>query len=113
MELFWNTNTNISLFILIGLPEFDLPPLDPLVYEHEKFKFNYDEIRGEIIISNLTIIGFSKARFFNVRPHFLDDVFRLEIDILVPKLFGEGDVSVDCSINVFKINDKGTILNYT
>jgi len=98
---------------LIGLPEFDFPPLEPLIYEYEKFKFNYDEIRGEIIISNITVIGPSKARFFDVKAYFLDDIFRLEIDVLFPKLFGEGGLSVNSSLYIFKITDKGMILNYT
>lgn len=101
----------INLFILIGLPEFDFPSLDPLVYEDGRVVFNSGEIRGEVIFSNVTAIGLSKARFSDVRTHFLNDVFRLEIDVQMPKLYGEGYVELDGTINLFRVTGKGTILN--
>jgi len=105
-------HTNIS-FISVGLPEFDFPPLDPLFYEYDKFIFNLDLLRGEIIISNCTIIGLAKAHFFDVRPHFLDDVFSLEIDGQVPKIRAKGVANVNATISVFRVIDKGMILNCT
>jgi len=105
-------HTNIS-FISVGLPELDFPPLDPLLFEHDIYKFNLDFFRGEIIISNCTVTGLTKSRFFDVRAHFLDDVFRVEIDGQVPKIRSKGVANVNATISVFSVIDEGTILNCT
>ncbi|KAL0133717.1 hypothetical protein PUN28_000991 [Cardiocondyla obscurior] len=94
-----------------GLPEYDFPSLDPLVFEHATATLKLGEIRGEIIATNLTAIGLSKAHFSDVRAHYLDDVFNLEIDVDVPWLYAEGGVNVNGSLNVFKITGKGKIIN--
>lgn len=91
------------------MPEFDLPPLDPLFYKYNKAEFVLNNIRTEAIISNLSVIGLSKARFSDVRTHFLDDVFRLEIDVQVPKLFAEAIVKINSSLNGLAINSEGMI----
>ncbi|XP_011878429.1 PREDICTED: uncharacterized protein LOC105567831 [Vollenhovia emeryi] len=92
---------------IAGLPEFDFPPLDPLIYDYGKVLLRSGEIRGELIVSNLTATGLSKARFLDVTTHFLDDVFRLKIDVLVPKLFIKGAVTLDGTLNVFRLASKG------
>jgi len=103
-------HTNIS-FISVGLPEFDFPPMDPLLYEYDIFEFNLDLLRGKIIISNCTITGLAKARFFDARPHFLDDVFRMEIEGQIPKLRAKGFANVNATISIFRVIDEGTILH--
>lgn len=96
-----------------GLPKFDFPSLDPLVYEYGRIELNSGEIRGEIIGSNVTAIGLSKAGISDVRTHFLDDVFHLEIDVQVPKLYINGAMKINGTISVFKVANKGTIINST
>ncbi|XP_011705289.1 PREDICTED: uncharacterized protein LOC105460537 isoform X2 [Wasmannia auropunctata] len=90
-----------------GLSEFDFPALDPLLYEYGKAVFNTDIIHAEVIISNLTIIGISKTHFNGVRAHFLDDVFRLEIDTVIPKIFLKGTAKLDGTLGILRIVDKG------
>lgn len=107
-------NTNISFSILEGLPEFDFPSLDPLSYEYGRVVFNSDEeVHGELIVSNITCNGVSKSRFFDIRTYFLNDVFHLEIDKLVPTVFITGDAKLNATINIFKVIEEGTILNFT
>ncbi|KYN07918.1 hypothetical protein ALC62_01100, partial [Cyphomyrmex costatus] len=95
------------LLIIKGLPEFDIPPLDPLVYENGKFELNSNEIRAELIFSNLIIIGLSKLHFPDVRPHRLNDVFRLEIDAIIPKLTLETDVKINGTLNTLMLKVAG------
>ncbi|XP_011257455.1 uncharacterized protein LOC105251996 [Camponotus floridanus] len=81
-----------------GLPEFDFPRLEPLFYTNGKFVFNRNGISGEVNVINATIFGLAITRFLDVRPHFLDDVFRLEIDTLMPKVFIYSYVSGEANL---------------
>ncbi|XP_011064517.1 PREDICTED: uncharacterized protein LOC105152119 [Acromyrmex echinatior] len=91
-----------------GLPEFDFPPMDPLFYEYGKVMLNSGELRGELIMSNVTAIGLSKARIFNARTQFLShDVFRLEIGVQMPKLFLKGAAKINGSLSIFRIVNEG------
>ncbi|XP_071560684.1 uncharacterized protein [Temnothorax nylanderi] len=90
-----------------GLPEYDFPSLDPVLYENGKLLVTADELHGELTASNITAIGLAKTRFFDVRTHFLDDVFRLELDTQVPKLFVKGAVKMDGAVNVFRVLGNG------
>lgn len=92
---------------IAGLPEFDFPPLDPIFYAHDKVVYNQGEIRGELIMTNITDIGLAEARFFDVRTHFHNDAFRLEIDAAIPKLYIEGGVFLNGSVSVFRVTGKG------
>ncbi|XP_011878394.1 PREDICTED: uncharacterized protein LOC105567808 [Vollenhovia emeryi] len=90
-----------------GLPEFDFPALDPLFLERATAVLNLGEIHGEITASNLTAIGLSKTHFSDIRTHFLDDIFRLEIDAEVPWLYVESAVQANSTLSVFRITGKG------
>ncbi|XP_024873089.1 uncharacterized protein LOC112455421 [Temnothorax curvispinosus] len=90
-----------------GLPEYDFPSLDPVLIKHGKIFLTANELHGEVTGSNITAIGLAKTRFFDVRTHFLDDVFRLELDTQVPKVFGKGAVKMDGAVNVFRILGNG------
>ena len=98
---------------MIGLPEFDFPPMDPLFYEYGKVMLNSGELRGELIMSNVTAIGLSKARIFNARTQFLShDVFRLEIGVQMPKLFLKGAAKINGSLSIFRIVNEGKIISF-
>jgi len=104
---------NIGLFVLIGLPEFDFPSLNSIFFKYGKAVYNSSDIfRAEVILSNVTARGLSKAYFNDVRAHFLDDVFHLEIDAIVPKLFLKGFMKINGILSTFKIADEGTIINF-
>ncbi|XP_011878390.1 PREDICTED: uncharacterized protein LOC105567804 [Vollenhovia emeryi] len=90
-----------------GLPEYDLPPLDPLFYNYGKAVFNSGALRGDIRFFNLTCIGLSQSHFSDIRAYYTDEVFHVEIDIQVPRIFVEGIVKVNGSLNVFKLVSEG------
>lgn len=60
--------TSIILFLLVGIPEFDFPTLDPLFYKGGQIIFSSGELRGIIllILSNLNAIGLAKTNFTDV-----------------------------------------------
>ncbi|XP_072748646.1 uncharacterized protein [Anoplolepis gracilipes] len=70
-----------------GLPEFDFPRLEPFFYKYVKIVFNRNGIYGEANLTNSTLSGLANARFLDLRPYFLDNVFQLEVDVLIPKVF--------------------------
>lgn len=72
--------------------------MEPLLYTNGKFVFNRNGISGEVNVTNATIFGLAITRFLDVRPHFLDDVFRLEIDTLMPKVFIHSYVSGEANL---------------
>ncbi|XP_018055959.1 PREDICTED: uncharacterized protein LOC108692278 isoform X2 [Atta colombica] len=69
-----------------GLTEFDLPSLDPLVYEFGKVVFNSGDIHAEVALMNTIII---------------------EIDALVPKLILKGAVKMNGTLSIFRIANEG------
>jgi len=98
---------------LIGLPEFDFPPMDPLFYEYGTVILNSGEIRGELIMSNVTAIGLSKARISNARTQFLShDVFHLEIGVQMPEILLKGVGKINGSLSVFRITNEGKIISF-
>ncbi|XP_011161484.1 uncharacterized protein LOC105196995 [Solenopsis invicta] len=93
---------------IAGIPEFELPPLDPLFYKYGKAVFNSGQIRADIILLNSTAVGISKMHVFDIRTHLLNDVFRLEIDEDVPNVFLQGIVKMNGTLGgIFRIVSEG------
>ncbi|XP_077277046.1 uncharacterized protein LOC143905477 [Temnothorax americanus] len=90
-----------------GLPEFDFPSLDPLFFKYGRIALNTNEIRGEIIVSNATGIGLVNTRFFDVRTHYVNNVFRLEIDAQIPSIFLKGSLKINGTLNAFRLAGEG------
>ena len=61
---------------------------------------------------NAIITGLAKVQVNDIRTHFLDDVFRLEIDALVPKLILKGVVKMNGTLGIFRIASEGMIINF-
>ncbi|XP_076620817.1 circadian clock-controlled protein daywake [Colletes latitarsis] len=93
--------------IVQGLPDFDLPPLDP--YFTETYDTNYEngQLRGLLSAKNVRTYGLAKARFLSVKPEIVDDFFRLEIDLDLPKIFIDGDYKAEGSLGSFKVGGEG------
>ncbi|KAL0133713.1 hypothetical protein PUN28_000990 [Cardiocondyla obscurior] len=90
--------------LIKGIPQYDVPPIDPFFLEYQKIAFNSNNIHGEIIFVNLSVTGLAKVKFLDVTPQFLDDeIFKIEIDSHVPELDMKTIVKINSSLNVFKI----------
>ncbi|XP_012215621.2 uncharacterized protein [Linepithema humile] len=90
-----------------GLPEFDFPPLDPFFYEYGKAVIDRGLVDGVANVSNFIGEGYAKTRFLGVRSHFADKVFRLNINVQIPKIVGSGELETESILAEFKINGKG------
>nr|XP_012222222.1 PREDICTED: uncharacterized protein LOC105672090 isoform X1 [Linepithema humile] len=90
-----------------GLPEFDFPPLDPIIYKCGNAVFDRGAIHGVANVSNFIGEGMSKTRILNARSHFADEIFRLEINVQVPKLTGSGELKAEGTLAGFRISGKG------
>ncbi|XP_067214454.1 uncharacterized protein [Linepithema humile] len=90
-----------------GLPEFDFPPLDPFFYEYGKAVFDRGLVDGVANVSNFIGEGYAKTRFLGVRSHFADKVFRLNINVQIPKLTGSGELEAKGTIIGYRISGKG------
>lgn len=85
--------------------------MDPLSYEHANFVFDRGEVHGNVNIKNVICEGLKIISFLNIKSHFLDDVFRLEIDIRVPRLFLDGDCEAEGRVGGFRMSGKGMKIN--
>ncbi|EGI59214.1 hypothetical protein G5I_12641, partial [Acromyrmex echinatior] len=93
--------------VVTGLPEFDIPSVDPLSIKNYKFVMNSGNVHGELILLNSTITGLSKLRILNIRTYFLDDIFYLESDINIPRISSKGSVNINGNLNALRIANEG------
>jgi hypothetical protein len=83
-------DSHIALFILTGLSDFGLPPLDPIAFEVGKITIDISAIHADGTVSNFNFVGLSKLRFVAMKAYFLDNDVRLEINVYIPQLAGTG-----------------------
>ncbi|XP_032681517.1 circadian clock-controlled protein-like [Odontomachus brunneus] len=90
-----------------GLPQFDIPLLDPYFLEHHQTKYDANDIRADITVTNVNTYGLAKTRFLAVRPTYADDFFKLEVDVEMPKVLIEGNYKADGMMGAFQIGGEG------
>ncbi|KAF7387178.1 hypothetical protein HZH68_012855 [Vespula germanica] len=90
-----------------GIPELDVPTLDPFYNEYGVYEFGSNEVHGKIEGSNIYFYGMNNIKFLAVRPEYTDDQFKLEIDWALPKCFLEGEYNIDANLVNFKLGGKG------
>ncbi|XP_012275346.1 uncharacterized protein LOC105697001 [Orussus abietinus] len=90
-----------------GIPEFDLPRLDPYDIDFQESVYENGEVRGKVTVRDVKTYGLSKIRFLSVRPHHEEGRFRLEIDMEIPKSFIEGDYKATGALGTFVMGGKG------
>ncbi|XP_043501877.1 uncharacterized protein LOC122523950 [Polistes fuscatus] len=90
-----------------GIPELDMPPMDPFYDEYGEFEFGSNELHGKIITKDLYFYGFKNFKFLAVRPEYTGDRFKLEIDLTMPKGLAEANFIVNANLISFKLNGKG------
>ncbi|XP_053972528.1 uncharacterized protein LOC128873183 [Hylaeus volcanicus] len=90
-----------------GMPDFDLPALDPYYTDVYTNEYESGQLRGKLSASDVRTYGLAKARFLSVKPEMSDDFFRLEIDVEMPKIFIDGEYKAEGSLGAFKLGGKG------
>ncbi|XP_067209574.1 uncharacterized protein [Linepithema humile] len=94
---------------MIGLPEFDFPPLDPLIYEYGNAILDSGIIYGMINASNFVINGLAKTRFLGARSYFVNEVFRLELDIQIPQIAAFDEIDSVGTLGGFRMGGHGYV----
>lgn len=95
-----------------GIPELDLPILDPFFVEEDRIIYETSEISGDIIVKNVNTYGFAKTRFLAVRPHYSDNFFKLEVDVDIPKVLIEGNYKAEGVVGALQVGGEGMQINY-
>lgn len=94
-------------FLSIGIPELNVPVLDPYVTDFESYNFEYGDVTGKMVVKNGQTYGLSNIKFHSLRPYHSKDNFRLDIDYSIPKVFMEGEYKAEGAIGTFRHNGKG------
>lgn len=68
--------------------------------------FDTENVYAEVRAINNTIEGLRNMRIKAVRPHFIDDMFRLEIDIRVSKIFINGIIDGNGTFSGIRVGAK-------
>lgn len=90
-----------------GLPEFEMPQLDPYFVASHIANYDSGQLRGTLSATNTKTHGFADARFLSVKPEFENDVFHLIIDCEVPKILIEGEYKAAGQLGSFPIGGTG------
>ncbi|XP_003485401.1 circadian clock-controlled protein [Bombus impatiens] len=90
-----------------GLPEFDIPVLDPYYTESHSMEFENGQQGGKMLATDIRTYGLAKARFLSVKPEMVDDLFRLEIDVEIPKILIDGNYKAEGYLASFRVGGKG------
>ncbi|XP_076287954.1 protein takeout [Lasioglossum baleicum] len=92
---------------MAGLPDFEIPILDPYFVETHVTSYDSGQLRGTLSASNCKTYGFAKARFLSVKPEYENDVLRLEMEVDVPKILIEGEYKADGSLGSYQLGGSG------
>lgn len=90
-----------------GIPELNIPPMDPLEIDKTSYEFTNNIIQGKVALRNLKITGLSNAVVNDVNFKREGDKFKLEVKSKTPKIFIEGRYKAEVTINNSKMNSKG------
>lgn len=90
-----------------GIPEFDIPALDPYFTDEQRTLYETEDMRADITIKNVNTYGLMKAQFLAVRPQYSDNFFKLELDVDVPKVLIEGNYKAEGVVGAFQIGGEG------
>lgn len=90
-----------------GIPELDLPTLDPYFIEKERTVYEGSDMTTDITISNVNAYGLAKMNFLAIRTERSDNFFKLEVDMTLPKALIEGNYIAEGSFGAMKFGGNG------
>lgn len=98
------------LFILrcwTGIPELNIPVLDPYATENASCTFEFDGVTGKLVVENAKSYGASNIKFNLLKPHHSENYFRLVMDFLIPEALVESDYEAEGTIKTLNHRSKG------
>ncbi|PSN55184.1 hypothetical protein C0J52_00607 [Blattella germanica] len=91
-----------------GVPELDLPPLDPFAFDMDEIRVRQGNLHGGATLRNSTAEGNGAMRFTQVRANLRNPGrFEMDIDFHHPTLFVEGEYDVEGRLVMFNLNGSG------
>ncbi|MGJ2371671.1 JHBP domain-containing protein, partial [Salmonella enterica subsp. enterica serovar Paratyphi A] len=90
-----------------GIPELEVPVLDPMVVELIENDYNAGEVLGKFVLRDVKTYGMAKTNFLAVRPYRSGNTMNMQIDIEIPKVFVDGNYKAEGTVGPFKIGGKG------
>ena len=93
-----------------GIPELELPVLDPFVADYMENEYDFGEVKGRMAMRDVKTYGMAKLNFLAVRPRYEGNRMDMDIDVEIPRIFIDGYYKADGEVSSFKIGGKGMLL---
>ncbi|XP_015523630.1 protein takeout [Neodiprion pinetum] len=90
-----------------GVPELNVPVLDPYYVALEEISYSNGMMQGKLLMKEVNAYGTSRAKILKVKSTFSEDRQRLEVDVLFPRIFIDGEYKAEGHLNDFKVGGKG------
>nr|XP_031842141.1 uncharacterized protein LOC116431201 [Nomia melanderi] len=102
---FQKTLNHLQPYLLKGIPELDLPPIEPLIIPELGMENGQGAVRIRALFSNITVIG---AGNYSITKTRLDiSSYRLDLHLAFPKIELEGHYEVVGNVLLFPIQSHG------
>lgn len=90
-----------------GVPQLNFPAFDPYISDNVKAEYKSEDIYGSVFIKQPKMYGISRAQIKEVHSEITEDEMNLEVNILFPRIFMEGNYKGEGRFNGIHINSKG------
>jgi len=90
---------------LIGIPELDVPPIEPLVIPELKMANGQGPVRVRAIFTNITTIGPGNYSVNKVRVNISS--YRFDMHLSLPKIDIHGNYDINGNVLLFPIQSHG------
>ncbi|XP_014471415.1 PREDICTED: protein takeout-like [Dinoponera quadriceps] len=102
---FQNTLIHLRPYLVKGIPELELPPIEPLVIPEMKIENGQGPVRVRAIFTNITAIGPGNFSISKIRINMAS--YRIDIHISFPKIELQGNYDINGNILLFPIQSHG------
>ncbi|XP_012219383.1 protein takeout [Linepithema humile] len=93
--------------LVAGIPELDLPVLDPYFIKEERTVFENADMNADITVRDVNAYGLAKLKFLAVRTERSDNFFKVEADVSLSKALIEGNYKADGTFGAMKFGGDG------
>ncbi|XP_076683078.1 protein takeout [Andrena cerasifolii] len=102
---FQKTLNHLQPYLLKGISDLDLPPIEPLVIPELRMENGHGAVRIRALFSNITVIG---AGNYSITKTRLDlTSYRLDLHLAFPKIELQGRYEVAGNVLLFPIQSQG------
>jgi cytoskeletal protein CcmA (bactofilin family) len=88
-----------------------MPILDPLFYERHHAVYDNGDIHTDIDVTDVNVYGMRNMHILLAKTYSIDDIFRLEAEVMYPDIACDGKVKINGSVGPFRLNNAGTKRN--